>query len=89
MRTYGLTHIALAVSDLDKSLRFYQAVFGVVEVYRNEGFLQVQTPDPWGRSPTCHKKALPAGRGPAPRYDDVSVACCALKSQEKGDSLTD
>jgi catechol 2,3-dioxygenase-like lactoylglutathione lyase family enzyme len=44
MRTYGLTHIALAVKDLDKSLRFYQTVFGVVEVYRNEGFLQVQTP---------------------------------------------
>jgi catechol 2,3-dioxygenase-like lactoylglutathione lyase family enzyme len=44
MRTYGLTHIALAVNDLDKSLRFYQTVFGVVEVCRREDFLQVQTP---------------------------------------------
>jgi catechol 2,3-dioxygenase-like lactoylglutathione lyase family enzyme len=44
MRTYGLTHIALAVNDLDKSLRFYRNVFGVVEVYRKEAFLQVQTP---------------------------------------------
>jgi catechol 2,3-dioxygenase-like lactoylglutathione lyase family enzyme len=44
IKTYGLTHIALAVTDLDRSLRFYQRVFGVVEVYRSETFLQVQTP---------------------------------------------
>jgi catechol 2,3-dioxygenase-like lactoylglutathione lyase family enzyme len=44
IRTYGLTHVALAVRDLDRSLRFYQTVFGAVEVYRQEKFLQVQTP---------------------------------------------
>jgi catechol 2,3-dioxygenase-like lactoylglutathione lyase family enzyme len=42
--TYGMTHLALAVCDLDRSFKFYQTLLGVQEVYRNEGFLQVQTP---------------------------------------------
>lgn len=42
--THGLTHIALAVSDPERSLRFYQQVLGVVETYREPGFVQVQTP---------------------------------------------
>lgn len=44
VRTYGLTHIALAVADVGRSSRFYQQVFGAVEVYRDEGFAQLQTP---------------------------------------------
>ena len=44
IRTHGLTHIALAVRDVERSLRFYSQVFGVVEVFREEGFAQVQTP---------------------------------------------
>ena len=44
IETYGLTHLALAVRDLDRSLAFYQAVFGMVEVYRGEDFVQAQTP---------------------------------------------
>ena len=44
INTYGLTHIALAVRDLERSLQFYQRVFGVVEVYRRDTFLQVQIP---------------------------------------------
>ncbi|CAN5276311.1 N/A [soil metagenome] len=42
--THGLTHIALAVRDVERSLRFYQQVFGVVAVYRKSGFVQAQTP---------------------------------------------
>jgi catechol 2,3-dioxygenase-like lactoylglutathione lyase family enzyme len=42
--TYGLTHIALAVRDVGRSSRFYQEVFGAVEVYRGAGFAQLQTP---------------------------------------------
>jgi catechol 2,3-dioxygenase-like lactoylglutathione lyase family enzyme len=42
--TFGLTHIALAVRDVSRSSRFYQDVFGAVEVYRQEGFAQLQTP---------------------------------------------
>ncbi len=44
VKTHGLTHIALAVKDVDCSLVFYREVFGVVETYRSEGFLQVETP---------------------------------------------
>jgi hypothetical protein len=32
--TYGLTHIHLTVADLDRSLRFYQGVFGAEERFR-------------------------------------------------------
>ena len=45
IKTFGLTHVALAVKDPERSLRFYSQVFGVVEVYRRDGFIQAQTPD--------------------------------------------
>lgn len=44
VRTYGLTHVALAVQDLDRSAQFYHRVLGAVEVYRDAGFVQIQTP---------------------------------------------
>jgi catechol 2,3-dioxygenase-like lactoylglutathione lyase family enzyme len=44
VKTHGLTHIALAVGDLDRAARFYREVVGAVEVYRSPGFLQLQTP---------------------------------------------
>lgn len=44
VRTYGLTHVALAVRDAERAFRFYREVFGAVEVYRGEGFIQAQTP---------------------------------------------
>ncbi len=42
--TYGLTHIALAVRDPERSFEFYERVVGSVAVYRSESFIQVQTP---------------------------------------------
>ncbi len=42
--TLGLTHLALTVSDLDRSFQFYHDVFGMVTVYREKDFLQAQTP---------------------------------------------
>ncbi|HEX3554624.1 MAG TPA: VOC family protein [Thermoanaerobaculia bacterium] len=44
VRTHGLTHIALAVRDVERSSRFYREVFGVVETYHCPGFVQVETP---------------------------------------------
>jgi catechol 2,3-dioxygenase-like lactoylglutathione lyase family enzyme len=44
VKTYGLTHVALAVRDVDRASAFYRSVFGPVEVYRQEGFVQLQTP---------------------------------------------
>jgi catechol 2,3-dioxygenase-like lactoylglutathione lyase family enzyme len=44
LRTYGLTHIALAVRDLERSIAFYHGVFGSKVVYRDAAFAQLQTP---------------------------------------------
>ena len=44
IKTYGLTHLALAVRDVDRASKFYREVFGAVEVYKSNGFVQLQTP---------------------------------------------
>jgi catechol 2,3-dioxygenase-like lactoylglutathione lyase family enzyme len=41
---YGLTHVALAVRDVKRSLAFYKKVLGVVSVYEDERSIQAQTP---------------------------------------------
>jgi catechol 2,3-dioxygenase-like lactoylglutathione lyase family enzyme len=44
VQTHGLTHVALAVRDPARSLRFYQAVLDVRVVYAQADFIQAQTP---------------------------------------------
>jgi catechol 2,3-dioxygenase-like lactoylglutathione lyase family enzyme len=44
VKTFGLTHVALAVRDPTRALAFYQSVFGMKVVYREADFIQAQTP---------------------------------------------
>jgi catechol 2,3-dioxygenase-like lactoylglutathione lyase family enzyme len=43
-KTYGLSHIAIAVRNLDQTLAFYKKVFDVEVMYHKDNFLQVTTP---------------------------------------------
>lgn len=47
IRTHGLTHLSLAVRDLDRSLSFYEAAFGVRPYFRAAGEVQVLGPGPY------------------------------------------
>jgi len=42
--TYGLTHIAVAVKDLNKTKQFYQTVFDMEVMYEEADFIQLTTP---------------------------------------------
>ena len=44
VKTFGLTHVAVAVRDVARTSKFYRSVFGAVEVYRKPEFVQLQTP---------------------------------------------
>ena len=44
IKTFGLTHVAVAVRDVKRAAKFYRDVLGAVEVYKNDGFVQMQTP---------------------------------------------
>ncbi len=44
VKTEGLTHIHVAVRDLDRSLAFYQSVFGMEEVFRDGELVFLTTP---------------------------------------------
>jgi catechol 2,3-dioxygenase-like lactoylglutathione lyase family enzyme len=86
VRTFGLTHIALAVRDIDRSSRFYQDVFGAVEVYRQDGFVQLQTP---GTRDVLVLEQNPERAGPGGGIahfgfrllspDDIGAACVAVE----------
>ena len=44
IKTFGLTHVALAVTDPHRSAVFYSTVFGMKSVYESDDFVQLQTP---------------------------------------------
>jgi len=43
-KTYGLTHLAIAVHDVDRTMKFYQLVFDMQMMYHENGFIQLTTP---------------------------------------------
>jgi catechol 2,3-dioxygenase-like lactoylglutathione lyase family enzyme len=63
VRTFGLTHVAFAVQDAERAFAFYRDVFGMVAVYRGDGFVQAQTPGSRDVLVLEEKSARPAGSG--------------------------
>lgn len=43
-KTYGLTHLAIAVHDLHRTLKFYQSVFDMEVMYIEDNMIQLTTP---------------------------------------------
>jgi metallothiol transferase len=80
VRTQGLTHIHLVVRDLDRSLHFYQSVFGMEELFR-EGTDLV-----FLRTPGCQDTiTLNAGKGKAKTGAKGGVAHFGFRLQDKAD----
>jgi catechol 2,3-dioxygenase-like lactoylglutathione lyase family enzyme len=87
VKTHGLSHVALSVVDLDRSLAFYRAVFGVREYFRNESTVQVLGP---GQFDVLAFEKSPSGAGiPGGiihfgfrliRPEDIDVAIAAVES---------
>ena len=43
-KTYGLTHLAIAVKDIERTFKFYSQVFDMQTMYHETGVLQLTTP---------------------------------------------
>ena len=93
IKTHGLSHVALAVLDPDRSLAFYQSVFGVREYFRDDSTIQVLGP---GQYDVLAFEKRPAGAGVPggiihfgfrlTRPEDIDAAVSAVESA--GGTLT-
>jgi catechol 2,3-dioxygenase-like lactoylglutathione lyase family enzyme len=63
VKTRGLTHLALRVRDAERAFAFYRDVFGMVAIYRGDGFVQAQTPGTWDVLVLEEGQKAPAGGG--------------------------
>lgn len=62
-RTYGLTHLALAVRDPERTGRFYEQAFGARVYHRDENTVQVLGPGPHDVLAFERDEALAGQRG--------------------------
>src|SRR5215831_11325049 len=60
--TYGLSHIALKVADLDRAVAFYARAFGTKQYFRNQTTAQVLGPGP---TDVIAFELMPEGAGQA------------------------
>jgi catechol 2,3-dioxygenase-like lactoylglutathione lyase family enzyme len=60
--TYGLSHLALKVANLDRAVAFYEAAFGTKQYFRNQTTAQVLGPGP---ADVIAFELLPEGAGQA------------------------
>jgi len=44
VKTYGLTHLAIAVMDLERTMQFYKHIFDMSVMYYTDDLLQLTTP---------------------------------------------
>ena len=44
IRTEGITHIQLTVVDLERSVRFYTELLGMIEIRRSASAVMLRTP---------------------------------------------
>jgi catechol 2,3-dioxygenase-like lactoylglutathione lyase family enzyme len=42
--TYGLTHLAISVKDIERTMRFYTSVFEMAVMYHEKDMVQLTTP---------------------------------------------
>ena len=92
VKTYGLTHIALAVKDPERSLQFYQQVLGVVAVYRSGDFIQAQTPGSRDVLVFERKPALAGAGGGVIHFgfrlhDPADIAAAIASVQQAGGTI--
>ena len=77
VRTFGLTHLALHVSDVERAFRFYESVFGMVAVYRRDEFIQAQTPGA--------RDVLVFERSPVEKHTSGSIAHFGFRLTDPND----
>lgn len=92
--TYGLTHLALAVPDVERAFGFYEAVFGMVAVYRSDEFLQAQTPGARDALVFERSAAVPAGPGAVAHFgfrlvDPAGIATAAERVVQAGGEVVE